>query len=77
MDGAQPFGLVRDGAVGVTKGKVAWIGRAPDVPAVGAVKLEQQIFLGRAENPGKWKNYLESHVPSASGLFGGWNTSEK
>ena len=35
MDGAQPFGLVRDGAVGVTKGKVAWIGRAADVPAGG------------------------------------------
>ena len=36
MDGAQSFGLVRDGAVGVTKGKVAWIGRAADVPAGGA-----------------------------------------
>ena len=33
MDGAQPFGLVRDGAVGVTKGKVAWTGRAADLPA--------------------------------------------
>jgi len=29
---------VRDGAVGVTKGKVAWIGRAADVPAGGAGK---------------------------------------
>jgi imidazolonepropionase len=36
MNGAQPFGLVRDGAVGVTKGKVAWIGRVADVPAGGA-----------------------------------------
>jgi hypothetical protein len=27
MDGAQPFALVRDGAVGVSRGKVAWIGR--------------------------------------------------
>jgi imidazolonepropionase-like amidohydrolase len=35
MDGAQPFGLVRDGAVGATKGKVAWIGRAADVPGAG------------------------------------------
>ena len=38
MDGARPFGRVRDGAVGVTKGKVAWIGRAADVPAGGAGK---------------------------------------
>jgi imidazolonepropionase len=28
MDGAQPFGLVRDGAVGEAKGKLAWIGRS-------------------------------------------------
>ena len=38
MDGAKPLGLVRDGAVGVTKGKVAWIGRAADVQAGGAGK---------------------------------------
>ena len=38
MGGAQPSGLVRDGAIGVTKGKVAWIGRAADVPAGGAGK---------------------------------------
>jgi len=38
MDGAAPFGLVRDGAVGITKGKVAWIGRAAEVPAGGAAK---------------------------------------
>jgi imidazolonepropionase len=38
MDGEAPFGLVRDGAVGITKGKVAWIGRAADVPAGGAGK---------------------------------------
>jgi len=36
MAAASPFGQVRDGAVGVTKGKVAWIGRAADVPAGGA-----------------------------------------
>jgi imidazolonepropionase len=35
MDGAQPFGLVRNGAVGATKGRVAWIGRVADVPAGG------------------------------------------
>jgi len=38
MDGARPFGRVRDGAVGVTKGKVAWIGHAANVPAGGAGK---------------------------------------
>ena len=38
MDGARPFGRVRDGAVGVTKGKVAWIGRAADVRGGGAGK---------------------------------------
>src|ERR1700757_934485 len=38
MDGAAPFGLVRDGAVGITKGKIAWVGGAGDVPAGGAGK---------------------------------------
>jgi imidazolonepropionase len=38
MDGTTPFGLVRDGAVGITQGKIAWIGPAADVPAGGAGK---------------------------------------
>ena len=38
MDGAEPFGLVRNGAIGITQGKVAWIGRIGDVPAGGAGK---------------------------------------
>src|ERR1051325_1995148 len=32
MDGDKPFGLVPDGAVGITAGKIAWIGRAADAP---------------------------------------------
>src|SRR6266478_7292403 len=38
MDGDTPFGLLGNGAVGITKGKVAWVGRAADVPAGGAGK---------------------------------------
>src|SRR5215472_4477347 len=30
MDGEKPFGLVPDGAIGVSDGKVAWIGHAAD-----------------------------------------------
>lgn len=33
MAGDAPFGLVAGGAVGITGGKIAWIGRASDVPA--------------------------------------------
>src|ERR1043165_2126251 len=32
MDGDQPFGLVADGAIGITAGQIAWIGRAADAP---------------------------------------------
>src|SRR5215467_10719154 len=39
MDGDKPFGLVPDGAVGITNGAIAWIGRAADAPAVGAGKV--------------------------------------
>ena len=28
----RPFGLVRDGAVGIDGGKIAWIGRAAEAP---------------------------------------------
>src|SRR5260370_4487148 len=50
MDGAAPFGLVRDGAVGITKGKVAWIGRAADVPAGGAGRTWD--LAGKLVTPG-------------------------
>jgi len=42
---------VRDGAVGVTKGKVAWIGRAGDVPAGGASK--RWHIGGKVLTPGR------------------------
>ena len=32
MDGETPYGLVRDGAIGVAGGKVAFVGRAAEVP---------------------------------------------
>src|SRR5437899_8201882 len=38
MDGDTPFGLLGNGAVGISGGKVAWVGRAADVPAGGAGK---------------------------------------
>ena len=28
MDGEEPFGFVADGAIGITDGGIAWIGRA-------------------------------------------------
>jgi imidazolonepropionase-like amidohydrolase len=55
MDGAQPFGLARDGAVGVTKGKVAWTGRAADVSAGGAGKTWN--IGGKVVTPG-----VDTHV---------------
>ncbi len=39
MDGETPFGLVANGAVGIAGGKVAWVGRASDVPAGGAAEV--------------------------------------
>ncbi len=36
MDGTEPFGLVRDGAIGISGGKVSWIGRAAEAPAGAA-----------------------------------------
>ena len=32
MDGDAPFGLVKDGAIGITGGKIAWIGPAAQAP---------------------------------------------
>jgi imidazolonepropionase len=36
MDGTAPFGLVKDGAIGITGGKIAWVGPAVEAPAGGA-----------------------------------------
>jgi hypothetical protein len=35
-NGGEPYGLVRDGSVGVRCGLIAWVGRARDVPREGA-----------------------------------------
>ena len=39
MEGDRPFGLVGNGAVGIADGRVAWIGRACDVPEGGAAAI--------------------------------------
>src|SRR5476649_2741972 len=36
MDGAESFGLVKDGAIGISGGKIAWVGPAAEAPAGGA-----------------------------------------
>jgi len=50
MDGAEPFGLLGDGAVGVSNGRVAWIGRAAEAPAAGA--REMWDLGGKVLTPG-------------------------
>jgi imidazolonepropionase len=49
MDGERGFGLVRDGAVGVLQGKVAWIGPAAQAPQ-GAGKVWN--LAGKVVTPG-------------------------
>ena len=39
MQDGSPFGLVSKGAIGITGGKVAWIGPDAEVPASGAAKV--------------------------------------
>ncbi len=46
-----PYGAVRDGAVGVRNGLIAWVGRARDVPR-DAVVLKTQNCGGRWLTPG-------------------------
>ena len=36
MQDGSPFGLVKKGAIGITGGKVAWIGADANAPASGA-----------------------------------------
>jgi imidazolonepropionase len=48
VQGAQPYGLVSDGAVLVTDGRIAWVGPSAEAPAAGeTVDLE-----GRLVTPG-------------------------
>src|SRR5262245_48789058 len=48
MDGDTPFGLVRDGAIGIAGGRIAWIGPAAQAPAAGAVR----DLAGKVVTPG-------------------------
>jgi hypothetical protein len=59
---------VRDGAVGVTKGKVAWIGRAADVPAGEGGKV--LTGPGRSAHPHRFgeEGLVDFDVPSEGGM---------
>jgi imidazolonepropionase len=50
MDGDTPYGLVQDGAIGVTGGKVAFVGRASAVRARGAGRVWD--LKGKVVTPG-------------------------
>ena len=50
MDGDEPFGLVKDGAVGVANGRVAWVGASEGAPAGGAGAVRD--LGGRVVTPG-------------------------
>src|SRR5476651_1539901 len=50
MDGDKPYGLVPDGAIGVTGNKVAFVGRASEVPAAGAGRVWD--LKGKVVTPG-------------------------
>ena len=50
MDGDAPFGLVPDGAVGISGGKVAFVGCASDVPAGDAGRIWD--LEGKVVTPG-------------------------
>jgi imidazolonepropionase len=49
MDGAAPFGLQRDGAIGISGGRIAWIGPAAEAPQ-GAGKVRD--LGGKVVTPG-------------------------
>lgn len=48
--GTTPFGLLSDGAIGIAKGKVAWVGPASQAPAGGAAKVWD--LAGKVVTPG-------------------------
>ena len=49
--GGEPYGLVRDGAVGVSGGTITWVGRATDLPRDAVAKRTQNCG-GRWLTPG-------------------------
>jgi imidazolonepropionase len=50
MDGDTPFGLVREGAVGIAGGRIAWIGPTAQAPADGAGAVRD--LGGKVVTPG-------------------------
>ena len=47
MDGEEPFGLVADGAIGITDGKIAWIGPS------AAARPDQAAEVRDPRRPGR------------------------
>ncbi len=50
MDGDEPFGLVADGAIGITDGKIAWLGTTGTVREEGAARVRD--LGGQVVTPG-------------------------
>ncbi|HOC10761.1 MAG TPA: imidazolonepropionase [Thermomonas sp.] len=51
LDGEQPFGLIKDGALACANGRIAWVGRMSDLPsAASAVRTEN--LAGKLLTPG-------------------------
>src|SRR5512137_2482454 len=47
MTGADPWGVIRDGALGITGGRIAWVGAARDLP--GDATARERLHV-----PGTW-----------------------
>src|SRR5260370_10120730 len=59
----SPFGLVRDGAIGITEGKIAWVGPAAQGPSEAGTVRD---LAGKVVTPG----LVDPHTPIVYGEEG-------